>query len=216
MANFAGYITNNGQSFGAVMSGDGKVGPAGPQGKDGKIGKNLEFEWQGTSLGVRQEGETEYKYTDLQGPQGKDGYDDTEIRKEISKKVDKVEGKELSSNDYTTEDKNKVAKISNDIANSLSEAKQYTDTEIAKFDFIKVVDVLPETGLPNRIYFVPKTDSETQNLFDEYAWINEQWEFITTKQIEVDLTPYATIEYVNNLVGDYETAMNELIEGAGV
>jgi hypothetical protein len=36
MANFAGYITNNGQTYGAIMSGEGKAGPIGPQGKDGK------------------------------------------------------------------------------------------------------------------------------------------------------------------------------------
>ena len=29
MANFAGYITNNGQTYGAIISGDGKAGPAG-------------------------------------------------------------------------------------------------------------------------------------------------------------------------------------------
>ena len=30
-------------------------------------GKNLEFHWNGTSLGVRVEGETEYIYVDLKG-----------------------------------------------------------------------------------------------------------------------------------------------------
>lgn len=134
----------------------------------------------------------------------------------LYKKVEKEEGKGLSTNDYTSEEKNKVSQISKDIADSLSKAKQYTDEEIAKFDFIKVVNILPETGLPNRIYFVPKTNSSSQDLFDEYAWINDKWEFITTKQIEVDLTAYATIEYVDNLIGDYETAMTNLIEGAGV
>ena len=38
MANFAGYITNNGLSFGATISNDGKVGPAGPRGEEGKKG----------------------------------------------------------------------------------------------------------------------------------------------------------------------------------
>lgn len=56
----------------------------------------------------------------------------------------------------------------------LASAKAYTDEEIAKFDFIKVVDALPEQGLPNKVYFVPKTESDTQDLFDEYAWVNGQ------------------------------------------
>ena len=36
-------------------------------------GKSLEFKWQGTSLGVRQEGQSQYQYTDLQGPKGDAG-----------------------------------------------------------------------------------------------------------------------------------------------
>ena len=70
--------------------------------------------------------------------------------------------------------------------------KEYVDNEIATFDFIKVVDVLPEEGLPNRIYFIPKAESQTQDLFDEYIWVNDTWEWLTTKQIEVDLTNYVT------------------------
>ena len=73
---------------------------------------------------------------------------------------------------------------------SVSASTEYVDNEIATFDFIKIVDTLPTTGLPNRIYFVPKADTQTQDLFDEYAWINDKWEWITTKQIEVDLTDY--------------------------
>lgn len=36
------------------------------------VGKGLEFEWKGTQLGVRVEGETVYKYVDLKGERGKD------------------------------------------------------------------------------------------------------------------------------------------------
>ena len=79
--------------------------------------------------------------------------------------------------------------------------KEFVENEIATFDFIKVVEKLPETGLENRIYFVPKADTQTQDLFDEYVWINGAWEWVTTKQIEVDLT-----NYVKNT--DYATANN--------
>lgn len=40
-------------------------------------------------------------------------YDDTEIKKAVSNKVDKIDGKELSSNDFTTEEKDKLAKLEN-------------------------------------------------------------------------------------------------------
>ena len=36
-------------------------------------GKSLEFNWDGTSLGVRQEGQSNYQYVNLQGPQGPAG-----------------------------------------------------------------------------------------------------------------------------------------------
>lgn len=80
MANFAGYITNNGQSFGATMSNDGKVGPQGPRGERGEQGVPGE---QGL-IGPRGE-------QGIQGPQGIPGpigpagpsYDDTEIKQEI-------------------------------------------------------------------------------------------------------------------------------------
>lgn len=86
------------------------------------------------------------------------------------------------------------------VINSDFATKDYVEQEIATFDFIKVVNILPETGLENRFYMVPKDDTQTQDLFDEYVWINKGteeepswgWEWVTTKQIEVDLTPYAT------------------------
>lgn len=86
--------------------------------------------------------------------------------------------------------------------------KNYVEEEIATFDFIKVVDALPTTGLANRFYMVPKDDIQSQDLFDEYVWINKGtedapnwvWEWITTKQIEVDLTNYTTFDKVEELL----------------
>lgn len=93
-------------------------------------------------------------------------------------------------------------------------AKNYTDKELAEFDFIKVVDALPSPGLPNRIYLVPK-DSEEQadspgvnkyDFFDEYIWKptasgkDGTWEWITTKQFEIDLTEYVKLSKVEELI----------------
>ena len=50
-----------------------QVGVPGRPGADGIDGKNLEFIWNGTSLGVRVEGETEYQYVNLIGPAGVQG-----------------------------------------------------------------------------------------------------------------------------------------------
>lgn len=97
-----------------TMNGEVKYqGDVGPRGADGKQGKDLEFNWRGTQLGVRQEGQTLYTYRDLKGEKGDKGeeYDDTEIRQELQNKVEKEQGKGLSSNDYTTEEKDKLANL---------------------------------------------------------------------------------------------------------
>lgn len=97
----------------------------------------------------------------------------------------------------------------------LEEAKAYTDQELAEFDFVKVVDSLPTSGLPNKIYLVPKSDTQTQDLFDEYVWVNGKWEWITTKQMEVDMTQYvekvsgkglSTNDLTNALKANYDAA----------
>lgn len=48
-------------------------GEQGVQGPKGDTGSGLEFIWQGTQLGVRVEGTSEYTYVDLKGPQGPQG-----------------------------------------------------------------------------------------------------------------------------------------------
>lgn len=77
--------------------------------------------------------------------------------------------------------------------------KDYVDQAIATFDFIKIVTELPETGLVNKTYFVPKINTETNDIYDEYMWIDNKWEFLGTKQIKIDLT-----DYVKNT--DYPTS----------
>ena len=51
----------------------GPQGERGYQGEAGPQGKNLEFNWNGTQLGVRIEGQATYQYVDLIGPQGIQG-----------------------------------------------------------------------------------------------------------------------------------------------
>ena len=53
-----------------------------------------------------------------------------------------------------------------------------------------IVNQLPETGEEGTLYFVPKQDTSTSDLYDEYIWINNAWELLGTKQITVDLSDY--------------------------
>lgn len=46
---------------------EGPQGPPGIDGRQGIDGKRLEYDWQGTSLGVRIQGEAEFQYQDLIG-----------------------------------------------------------------------------------------------------------------------------------------------------
>lgn len=73
-------------------------------------------------------------------------------------------------------------------------ARSIANEEIAKFDFINIVAELPETGLPNRFYLVPKENGTVTDLFDAYIWvINDEypdgrWEYEGVKSGEIDLT----------------------------
>lgn len=51
----------------------GEQGEQGIPGSNGENGKSLEFEWQGTRLGVRLQGESEFNYVDLKGEIGERG-----------------------------------------------------------------------------------------------------------------------------------------------
>lgn len=54
---------------------------------------------------------------------------------------------------------------------------------------IEVVAELPATGEEGVIYFVPKEDSETGDEYEEYTYVNDEWELLGSAQ--VDLTDYA-------------------------
>ena len=138
---------------------------------------------------------------------GLNNYDDTDIRSLISNKVDKEAGFGLSSNDYTSAEKTKLAGLSNydDTAiKALIPTKTsqlsidsgfitaavtaltnfYTKAEVTDMITsatgvnIQIVSALPATGSSNIIYFVPKAAAETDNVYDEYMWINSKFEII--------------------------------------
>jgi hypothetical protein len=52
----------------------------------------------------------------------------------------------------------------------------------------QIVETLPTTGQSDIIYLVPKSTSDTNNVYDEYQWINNKWELMGDSQI--DLTGY--------------------------
>ena len=53
-----------------------------------------------------------------------------------------------------------------------------------------IVKDLPDTGEENAIYFVSVENGTENNLFDEYIFVEEKWEKIGSKSVEIDLTDY--------------------------
>ena len=115
----------------------------GEDGTDGSDGVGLDYNWQGTSLGIKREDEQGYEYVNLKG-----------------------------------------------------------DTGPAGAIKMLIVNQLPLTGEEGTLYFVPKQDTETSDIYDEYMWVNNNWERLGEKQIVVDLSDYYKKQEVNNLLDE--------------
>lgn len=64
----------------------------------------------------------------------------------------------------------------------------------------KAVDALPETGEDNIIYLVKNDEStETQNVYDEYMWINGAFEKLKSTD-KIDLSDYYTKSQADTLL----------------
>lgn len=52
---------------------------------------------------------------------------------------------------------------------------------------LEVVTELPEIGKKNQIYLVPNKSSVSGDVYDEYIWINDTWEFLGNKRLELTI-----------------------------
>ena len=68
--------------------------------------------------------------------------------------------------------------------------KTEVDEKVSNIELAVIVSELPETAAPNKIYMIPKTNTEDANVFDEYLWVNGAWEYIGSVQAQVDLGEY--------------------------
>lgn len=86
----------------------------------------------------------------------------------------------------------------------LEDAKEYAKSlfeGVTSFR-LKKVDILPTEDIESLvIYLIPNGDSDTENCYDEYMYINGSWETIGSTRI--DLTPYILKEEVYNLLEKY-------------
>lgn len=107
----------------------------------------------------------------------------------------------------------------NDLTNYYLKSETYTQSEVnnligqIKTISIEVVDTLPTTGEDNKIYLVPKEGS-TGDVYNEYIWVNNTWELIGSTQ--VDLTGYATQDWVNSQIQNFltESQVTEIVNNS--
>lgn len=134
---------------------------------------------------------------------------------DLNNKVDKVGGKQLSTNDYTTAEKNKLATLEQLTVKSVKvngtplvpdgskavnvdlsgyAVKTEVTQEIAQavsgitgFD-TQAVEELPGTGKKGILYLLSNSGSGN-NVYDEYVWLGNKYEKLGTR--EINLTEYA-------------------------
>lgn len=94
----------------------------------------------------------------------------------------------------------------------------YTETEVdEKLELIqgaldslvgfeaKIVEELPPTGEDGVMYLVLSEEGVEQDIYNEYIWVNGKFEKIGNTAVEVDLSGYATKEYVGTQLSGYVT-----------
>lgn len=193
-------------------------GEKGADGKDATIngvntltieaGDNITLEQEGSTLTINSTG----------GGGGTGDYND------LSNKP-KINNVELSGN-KTTSDlgisyndlTNKpdlsqyITKTVDDLINYYKKSETYTQAEInALIGAISTLNLLVVQTLPTEdistttIYLVPKTTSETNNIYDEYIYVSNAWEKIGST--EVDLSNYYTKTEADALLDDKQDTL---------
>lgn len=86
---------------------------------------------------------------------------------------------------------------------SIAQLKLKITEDLTNLHFL-IVQSLPTTDIQtNVIYLVPKNPSGTNDIYNEYAYINNTWEMLGTTQI--DLSGYVTTTSLNTILQNYAT-----------
>lgn len=127
-----------------------------------------------------------------------------------NRRLDKILG---NLDDLQTNNKNSLVSAINEILTQHGSGGSSTGWQ--------VVDVLPTENISaTTIYLLPKEGATKPNIYEEWIWVNEDWESIGTT--EIDLSGYAT----TTMIGDLNTlqttdkdsvvdAINELVNTTG-
>lgn len=89
----------------------------------------------------------------------------------------------------------------NDVSTATTWSSSKIVSELANAGFdVQVVQELPATGDAHTLYFVPSTDPQTQNIYDEYLYTNNAWEQVGSTS--VDMSDYYNKTQVDTLLDD--------------
>jgi len=132
------------------------------------------------------------------GATGKDGKDYVITQADYQAIANVVESEITvpTKTSQLTNDSGFITNAVNDLTNYYLKSNTYTKDEvntlIGNIETISmtVVSELPSEGESNIIYLVPSSDPQTQNVKDEYIWVNNSWEQIGSTAI--DLSDYQT------------------------
>lgn len=132
------------------------------------------------------------------------------IDTELALKADKTEIPDVSGF---------IKNTVNDLVNYYKKTETYTQKEVndlvgaIKTVSMKIVPEKPTTGETNIIYLIPSKKSETENIYDEYIYVNNKWELIGSTAI--DLSNVYTKEEINTILFDYITSndLEEILNG---
>lgn len=104
-----------------------------------------------------------------------------------------------------TNDEGFIDNTVNDLVNYYLKSETYTQAEVnALIGAVSTLDIQVVQTLPTEhistttIYLVPKTTAGTDNVYDEYVYVNGDWELIGSTS--VDLSDYYTKSEVNTLL----------------
>lgn len=73
---------------------------------------------------------------------------------------------------------------------------------------MQFLNELPETGSDDTLYFIPSKEPTDENKYDEYAWANNDWEYLGSPKVNIDLTQYWSKEEQSN----YSTEVQKKID----
>lgn len=192
-------IDNDGNSW---FAGNVKVGGTGQDDSNAKQLATLnDIESRVASL-VNSAPETLDTLNELAEALGNDPNFATTVATEIGKKVDKVDGKGLSTNDYTNEEKEKLNNISPSDWDATEGNTQILNkpTKLSQFEGEMTADeqtaVREKIGInelsSNEVYVMDESDTE--------ADIPENAELIIIPDENGNPTEYVTVEMLNNII----------------